>query len=61
MTIKRFEDLEVWKNARALCKKIKIITTTSELSKDYALKDQILRSSGSRMDKIAEGFERDGN
>lgn len=61
MTIKRFEDLEVWKNARELCKKIKIISDSTTLVKDYSLKDQILRSSGSCMDNIAEGFERDGN
>lgn len=60
-TIKRFEDLEVWKSSRELCRKIKKISDTTTLNKDYALKDQILRSSGSCMDNIAEGFERDGN
>jgi four helix bundle protein len=61
MTIKRFEDLEVWKNARELCKKIRSIADYSPLGKDYSLKDQIFRSSGSCMDNISEGFERDGN
>jgi len=61
MTIKRFEDLEVWKNARELCKKIRNICDSTSLGKDYSIRDQILRSSGSCMDNIAEGFERDGN
>src|SRR5512133_1753485 len=60
MTIKRFEDLEIWKQSRELCKKIRIISLTTGLAKDFSLKDQILRSSGSVMDNIAEGFERDG-
>ena len=60
MTINRFEDLEIWKNARSLCKRIRDFSIDSSLSKDYSLKDQILRSSGSVMDNIAEGFERDG-
>jgi len=59
-TIKRFEDLEIWKQARELCKKIRGISMTTSLSKDFSLKDQFLRSSGSVMDNIAEGFERDG-
>jgi four helix bundle protein len=50
-TIKRFEDLEVWKNAREVCRKIKTICDSTSLSKDYSLKDQMLRSSGSCMDK----------
>lgn len=60
MTIKRFEDLVVWKNARELCKKIYDISRVSGLGRDFCLKDQIFRSSGSVMDNIAEGFERDG-
>ncbi len=60
MTIKRFEDLEIWQKARELCKKIRGITENTSLGKDFSLKDQILRSSGSVMDNIAEGFERDG-
>ncbi len=60
MTINRFEDLEIWKNARELCKKVRWISENTNLSKDYSLKDQILRSSGSVMDNIAEGYERDG-
>jgi len=60
MTIKNFEDLEVWKNARELCRKIREIVNNSTLNKDYSIKDQILSSSGSVMDNIAEGFERDG-
>jgi len=59
-TIQRFEDLEIWKNARLLCQEIRELTQNSTLSKDYSIKDQILRSSGSIMDNIAEGFERDG-
>jgi len=61
MTIKRFEDLDNWKNARLLCKKIRLISESLTLNKDFALRDQIFRSSGSCMDNIAEGFERDGN
>jgi len=59
-TIKKFEDLEVWKVARELCQDIFKLTLQDAFSKDFGLKDQIRGSSGSVMDNIAEGFERDG-
>jgi four helix bundle protein len=61
MTIRKFEDLDVWKNARELCRKIREVINTTDLVKEYSMKNQILGSSGSVMDNIAEGFERDGN
>lgn len=56
----KFEDIEAWKKARELCKLIYKITLNDSFSKDFSLKDQIRRSSGSVMDNIAEGFERGG-
>ncbi|WP_289664298.1 four helix bundle protein [Flavobacterium panacagri] len=60
-TITRFEDLEIWKEARRLAKEIHLIAVQTELKSDLRFKNQIKDSSGSVMDNIAEGFERDGN
>jgi four helix bundle protein len=60
-TFKSFEDITVWQKARSLCTKIHLLSTTTDLAKDYKLKDQINGSSGSVMDNIAEGFGRGGN
>jgi len=59
--IKRFEDLEIWKEARRLAKEIHLISVETELKNDFRLKSQVKSASGSVMDNIAEGFERDGN
>jgi four helix bundle protein len=60
-TLTRFEDLEIWKEARRLAKEIHLIEVQTELKSDLRFKNQIKSSSGSVMDNIAEGFERDGN
>ncbi|WP_445457870.1 four helix bundle protein [Flavobacterium sp. HNIBRBA15423] len=60
-TIKKFEDLEIWIEARRLSKEIILISKNSDLKTDFRLKAQVKDSSGSVMDNIAEGFERNGN
>lgn len=57
-TIKSFEELEIWQIARELQKEVYHLTLTDTLAKDFELKDQLRRSSGSIMDNIAEGFGR---
>jgi four helix bundle protein len=60
-TIEKFEDLEIWKKSRILNQEIYLIFQAEVCSRDFSLKDQMYRSSGSIMDNIAEGFERSGN
>jgi four helix bundle protein len=59
--IQKFEDLEIWRLAREICQQIEFLIQNTNLKTNYSLKDQIDRSSGSIMDNIAEGFERNGN
>lgn len=59
--IEKFEDLEVWQLARSICKTIDKLLKETSLGKNYALANQMERSSGSIMDNIAEGFGRGGN
>jgi four helix bundle protein len=60
-TINRFEDLNVWKEARIQAQTIYSQIINNEGIKDYPIKDQMNRSSASVMDNIAEGFDRKGN
>lgn len=57
-TIKCFEEVESWKKARVVCKKIGELIDAGRFAKSYRLINQIEGASGSVMDNIAEGFER---
>lgn len=57
----KFEDLKIWQESRVLTQEIFTHILSNKELKDYALKDQINRSSASTMDNIAEGFGRKGN
>jgi len=54
-TIKQFEDIEAWKEARQLSIDVYIALKSS---KDFSFNDQLKRASVSIMNNIAEGFER---
>lgn len=60
-TIKQFEDLQVWRLAREFTQQVYRLTSTEPACRDFALRDQIRRSSISVMSNIAEGFGRGGN
>lgn len=60
-SIKQFEDLDIWKLSRVLCNDINKLALRTDLRRDFKLYSQIDGSSGSVMDNIAEGFERNGN
>lgn len=55
--VDRFEDLDVWKNARMLAQTIYRLTQKGPLAKDFGLRDQMQRAAVSIMSNIAEGFE----
>lgn len=59
--IEKFEDLEVWQRARVICQYVEELFIKTSLGKNFSMRDQMDRSSGSSMDNIAEGFDRDGN
>jgi len=57
-TIKSFEDLPVWKDARKFTNKIYNLTNKFPKEELYGLTSQIRRATVSIMSNIAEGFDR---
>ena len=57
-TVKQFEDLHVWQEARGLVNEVYKVTKQRAFRRDFSLRDQITRAAVSSMSNIAEGFER---
>jgi four helix bundle protein len=57
-TVKQFEDLHVWQDARQLVNAVYSASKARAFNADFGLRDQIRRAAVSTMSNIAEGFER---
>lgn len=56
--ITSFEEIESWIISRELVKEVYLLSNSTDLRKDYSLKDQMQRAAVSIMSNIAEGYER---
>ena len=61
MKITRFEELKIWQQGIKITKQIYDVSAKKELSKDFALRDQIRRAVISISANIVEGFEKNNN
>ena len=59
-TIKRFEEIKAWQEARELARLVYSVTRKGAFAKDFGLKEQIQRAAVSVGSNI-EGFARNGN
>lgn len=59
--IKRFEDLDIWKESTQIAIEIYLVTETGKLKNDFGMRDQLRRAAVSISNNIAEGFEYDNN
>ena len=60
-TIRKFEEVLSWIEARELNKVVGKLIKGNNFEKNFRLINQIEGSAGSIMDNIAEGFDRNGN
>jgi len=61
MGIRTLEEIKAWQFARELTRQIYHLSKKPVFYKDFGLRDQIRRASGSTMHNIAEGFDSDSN
>ncbi len=61
MTVKNFEELKVWQQAKQIASLIYEYTGQKTFERDRMLVDQMRRAAVSIMANIAEGFERGSN
>ncbi len=59
-TFRKFEEIECWKKARELTRRVYDISGKRAFAKDFGLRDQIRRAAVSIMSNIAEGYDRSG-
>jgi len=57
MGIQRFEDLEIWQEARELCKIIRVLTLDGGFARDYKFRDQIRDSCGETRSQSYRAFD----
>jgi four helix bundle protein len=60
-TLNKFEDLKIWQDSRIFNKNLFQVLQDVDDRKFGYLKNHLFKTSGSIMDNIAEGFEREGN
>lgn len=61
MKIERFEDIEGWKLARELTRRVYELARRPGFDRDFALRNQICAAAGSAMHNVAEGFDAESN
>ena len=57
-TIRKFEDIEAWKDSMVLADAMYSASNQGPFAKDFGLRDQMRRAAVSISSNIAEGFER---